>query len=74
MIPIIVMLCGAVVYLIVFFVYLRISSNYYLNKHQKEWDERKATLIDIIPDITQNELRDFYCDYLDEIKHYYPFF
>ena len=67
----------AFIFLIVFIVFLivsRILIKFYLKNHQREWDEHKAMLKAFAPYITQDELREAYINFIDEIKGYYPRF
>ncbi len=72
--PMIIMLWFGAIFLITFFLVDRIITNYYLKKHQKEWNLIKWGLKELKPNITEAELMDYYCIYLDEIKSYFPRF
>lgn len=74
MTPIIVMLCGAIFFIVIFFVCDYITTNYYLKKHQKEWDELKSAVIETNPNIQYCELLGIYVDFCEEKEHYLPRF
>ena len=59
---------------IVFFIVSRILVKFYLKSHQREWYEQKAMLKAFAPYITEDELREAYINFIDEIKCYYPRF
>ena len=71
---IVIMLVCAFIFLVVFFVANQILTNFRLKAHQKEWDEIKAMLIAFAPHITQDELRETYVNFINEIQGYYPRF
>ena len=68
------MLGSAFIFLIAFFVVNRILTHFSLKSHQREWDEHKAMLKAFAPYITEDELREAYINFIDEIKCYYPRF
>lgn len=72
---IIIMLCIAFGYLIVISTYHHIKMNRCLKKHQQEWNERRRVAIDMMPNITQDELMVLYLEYCKEIQYSYtPYF
>ena len=68
------MLGIAFIFLIAFLVVNRILTCFRLKTHQMEWEEHKAMLKAFAPYITEDELREAYINFIDEIKCYYPRF
>ena len=72
--PIIVMLCSAAFCIVLFLVFDFLSTEYYLKKHQKEWDELKSAIIEINPNIPHCDLIGVYIDFCKEKGSYFPSF
>ena len=70
----IIMLCGAALYILAFFIYDTVKTNYHLSKNQQEWDELKAKAVERDPNISKYDLVSLYIDFCKEKESYFPHF
>ena len=71
MMKILIIICIAIVWLIAISTYNYVKMERCLKKHQAEWDNRKKVAMELIPDITQDELMGLYLDYCKELGYRY---
>lgn len=69
--PIIIMICGAILFLIVYGICSFISMKHHLKRHQEEWNELKKILIEVHPHWGQDELMQKYLEYCRIINYNY---
>lgn len=62
----------SILYLSIYFLVSHFITQRKIKKHQKEWNLIRNLLIEIFPNITQNDIFEYYSIYLENLDGYYP--